>query len=151
MTNIQRPEHWAFMGSFGEVTIFSRSGTDITMDTHDGDCCILETPVDILPNEKTRQSSSWLVDKLPSELPEDLILTHDYVSVAIRFDNRRDLTYLWRTDLPTNYHFARPLPRWCDRETHRIVESGTEKLGQWEDAVRPAASDYRKAIGGPLR
>ncbi|MBV0889184.1 DUF3047 domain-containing protein (plasmid) [Komagataeibacter nataicola] len=149
-TNIQPPEHWAFMDIFGEVTIFSGSGTDISVDTHDGDCCILETPVDIPLNDRTRLSWSWLVDKLPSELPEDLVLTHDYISVAVRFDNGRDLTYMWSKELPADYHFACPLPWWCDRETHWIVESGTAKLGLWQDAVRPVASDYRKAIGDPL-
>ncbi|GCE83511.1 DUF3047 domain-containing protein [Komagataeibacter diospyri] len=150
VTHIQPPEHWTFMDIFGEVTIFSGARTDITVDTHDGDCCILETPVDIPLNDRTRLSWSWLVDKLPSELPEDLVLTHDYISVAVRFDNGRDLTYMWSKELPTDYHFVCPLPWWCDRETHWIVESGTEKLGQWQDAVRPVASDYRKAIGGPL-
>ncbi|MFT8417295.1 MAG: DUF3047 domain-containing protein [Acetobacter sp.] len=150
VTDIRPPEHWEFMETFGEVTIFSGSGTDIAVDTHDGDCCILETPVDIPLNDRTRLSWSWLVDKLPSELPEDLVLTHDYISVAVRFDNGRDLTYLWSKELPADYHFACPLPWWCDRETHWIVKSGTKQLGQWQNEARPVASDYRKAIGGPV-
>ncbi|GBR11915.1 DUF3047 domain-containing protein [Acetobacter oeni] len=149
-TRIQPPEHWSFMDIFGEVTIFSGSGTDITVETHDGDCCILETPVDIPLNEKTRLSWSWLVEKLPSELPEDLALTHDYISVAVRFDNGRDLSCLWSKKLPAGYHFACPLPWWCDRETHWIARSGNEKPGQWQDELRPVGSDYRTAIGGPL-
>ena len=36
---------------------------------------------------------SWLVEKLPSELLEDLALTHDYISVAVEFDNGQDITY----------------------------------------------------------
>nr|WP_110560464.1 DUF3047 domain-containing protein [Novacetimonas pomaceti] len=38
---------------------------------------------------------SWLVEKLPSDLPEDLALTHDYISVVFELDNGRDLTDMW--------------------------------------------------------
>ncbi|GAJ27937.1 DUF3047 domain-containing protein [Acidomonas methanolica] len=149
-TITEPPEHWSFMDMFGEVTIFSGTGTDIVVDTHDGDCCILQTPVDVPLNDRTRLSWSWLVEKLPSELPEDLVLTHDYLSVAVAFDNGLDLTYLWSKELPVGYHFACPLPWWCDRETHWIIESGTENLGKWKNEARPLAADYRKAIGGKM-
>jgi len=32
---------------------------------------------------------SWRVDELPSELPEDTLLTHDSLSVALEFDDAR--------------------------------------------------------------
>ena len=37
-----------------------------------------------------------------------------------------------------------------DRETHWIVETGTEDLGKWREETRPIAADYRKAIGHKL-
>ncbi|MEW6438304.1 MAG: DUF3047 domain-containing protein [Pseudomonadota bacterium] len=150
VTVVNPPKNWTFMDMFGEVTIFSGTGTDILVDTHDGDCCILQTPLDVPLNELTRLSWSWLVEKLPSELPEDLALTHDYISVALEFDNGRDITYLWSKELPTDYHFTCPLPWWCDRETHLIVETGTENLGKWKEETRRVAADYRKAIGHKL-
>lgn len=146
-TVVSPPDHWKFMDMFGDVTIFSGTGTDILVDTHDGDCCILQTPLDLPLNEQTRLSWSWLVEKLPSELPEDLALTHDYISVAVEFDNGLDITYLWSKELPADYHFACPLTWWCDRETHWIVESGTENLGKWKEETRWIAADYRRAIG----
>jgi len=149
-TTVTPPDHWKFMDMFGEVNIFSGTGTDILVDTHDGDCCILQTPLDIPFNEQTRLSWSWLVEKLPSELPEDLALTHDYISVAVEFDNGLDITYLWSKELPTGYHFACPLTWWCDRETHWIVETGLENLGKWKEEIRPLAADYRKAISNEV-
>jgi len=46
---------------------------------------------------------SWRLDKLPSRLPEDTALTHDYISVALEFDDGRDLTWHWSAGLPPGF------------------------------------------------
>lgn len=150
ITTVAPPPHWTFMSMFGEVTIFSGDGIDISVDTRDGDVSIIQTPVDIPLNDHTALSWEWLIEKLPSELPENLVFTHDYISVAVQFDNGLDLTYLWSKELPVGYHFGCPLPWWCDRETHWVVESGTDKLGQWQSETRQILPDYRVAIGGKV-
>ncbi|RBM07693.1 hypothetical protein NJLHNGOC_06590 [Novacetimonas cocois] len=148
VTKPDLPENWKFMPLFGAVNIFSGDSNDITVRTSEGDCCILQTDVDVALNDQTVAAWSWLVEKLPSDLPEDLALTHDYISVAFEFDNGRDLTYMWSRELPAGYHFHCPLPWWCQRETHWIVRSGTNDLGTWQEEKRRLLYDYQKAIPG---
>jgi hypothetical protein len=66
------------------------------------------------------------VDALPSELPEDTQLSHDYLSVAVEFSDGRDLTYTWSRELPVETSYWCPLPGWSDREHHLVVRSGLE-------------------------
>ncbi|MDC6711173.1 DUF3047 domain-containing protein, partial [Leclercia adecarboxylata] len=75
--------------------------------------------------------------------------THDYLSIAVEFENGLDLTYLWSSSLPVGTHFRCPLPSWDQRETHWVVRSGAAELGRWLDEKRPILEDYRAAIGGP--
>jgi hypothetical protein len=97
----------------------------------------------------TRVSWRWRVDSLPATGAEDSFTTHDYVSLAVEFDNRKDLTWYWSAGLPVGRHYACPLPTWTARETHVVVRNGDEGLGHWFDETRPVASDYRAAVGEP--
>jgi len=45
--------------------------------------------------------------------------------------------------------FQCPLPWWDQRETHWVLRSGTQQLGQWLAERRSLLADYRAAIGGP--
>ncbi|EHH67781.1 DUF3047 domain-containing protein [Gluconobacter morbifer] len=149
VTKPSLPEHWEYMSSFGATNIFSGSSNDIDVCTSEGDCCIIKTAVDVPLDRETLVSWSWMVEQLPSNLPEDLSVTHDYISIAFEFDNGRDLTYMWSKDLPAGHHFNCPLPWWCQRETHWVVRSGTNDLGTWHDEKRRLLFDYNRAIPGP--
>jgi hypothetical protein len=99
----------------------------------------------------TRLQWSWRVTELPSDLPEDTLPSHDYLSIAVEFDDGQDITYLWSAALPPETVFRCPLPVWRDIETHVVVRSGPAGLGRWLDEQRDVYNDYRRILGGPAR
>ncbi|QHS09752.1 DUF3047 domain-containing protein [Sinimarinibacterium sp. NLF-5-8] len=146
------PQGWHYLWRLGQGEIFSPSPR------HEGGVCchtqadvgILQFPVDLPLTEETRVDWSWCVEQLPSKLPEHTEPTHDYLSLAVEFDNGLDLTWMWSVSLPTDTVFQCPLPWWDARETHWVVRSGTDQLGQWVNESRSVLADYQKAIGGDL-
>lgn len=56
------------------------------------DAGILQYPVYVALDPATRLAWSWCVTDLPSVLAENSVPTHDYLSIAVEFDNGRDLT-----------------------------------------------------------
>ncbi len=148
---IRPPAGWHYLWRLGEGAIFRADTAQagrICCHTH-ADVGILQYPVDHGLDGDSRLSWRWCVDQLPSALPEHTAPTHDYLSIAVEFDNGLDLTYLWSVSLPEDTIFQCPLPWWDQRETHWVIRSGTEALGQWLAESRPILSDYRRAIGGP--
>lgn len=143
------PADWKYLWRLGEGKIYRQDDDAIRVAT-DGDVGILQTDVNIPLTEATELGWDWLVEQLPSTLPEDLAFTHDYLSIAVEFDNGRDLTYMWSAALPEGHVFRCPLDYWCDRETHWVLRSGEAALGQWHKEKRTIASDYFAALGGPL-
>lgn len=107
---------------------------------------ILRYPIDIPLDESTRLSWRWLVTALPSEVAEDTLPTHDYLSIAVEFENGQDLSYLWSAALPVEHAFRCPLPWWDRHETHLVVRSSADEIGRWVDEERPVLADYRRAI-----
>jgi hypothetical protein len=90
----------------------------------------------------------WRMAQLPASRAEDTLLTHDYMSVAVEFDDGRDLSYHWSVALPTETSYRCPLPHWRKREWHLVVRSGSAGLGEWQREERPLAADRARAIGG---
>jgi hypothetical protein len=109
---------------------------------------IITYPVDRPFDDTSRLSWRWRVDALPSAVPEDTLPTHDYVSIAVEFDNGQDLTYFWSASLAVGQSFRCPLPWWDRYETHMVIRSGTRDLGRWLAEERPLLADYRRAVGG---
>lgn len=147
------PAGWEPLWRLGRSRVFSRrpavAGEPATIGCHcDSDVEILVHPVDLPLDESLRFSWSWCVDQLPGPRAEDSLPTHDYLSVALAFDNGQDLTWMWSRELPTGHHFRCPLPWWDQRETHLVVRSGTGELGRWLDEERPVLEDYRRCVGG---
>ena len=93
---------------------------------------------------------SWKIDTLPSSVREDTLPTHDYLSIAVEFDNGQDITYYWSAELPPETAYRCPIPTWTERETHVVIRSGSQGLGEWFNEERDVYQDYIKAIGGPL-
>jgi len=141
------PEDWRYLWRLGDGTVYAPGDHDeIRISTH-GDVGILQTEVDHLLTPNTQLQWSWKVDALPSRLAEDIQLTHDYLSVAIEFENGRDLTYMWSAGLPHDHLFDCPLNYWCDRETHWVVRTPRDGLGRWIDESRALWGDTQAAYG----
>lgn len=149
------PQGWRHLWRLGANEIYS------AVPAHGGEpaqlCCrtgadvgILQYPVDLPFDETARLQWSWRVRRLPSAVAENTVPTHDYLSIAVEFDNGQDLTYLWSAELPPGTVFRCPLPWWDRRETHQVVRSGSAGFGRWLDESQPLFADYRQAVGGEL-
>ena len=112
---------------------------------------ILQRPVGIELKPQTRLSWRWIVEELPSRLPENQLTSHDYLSIAAEFDDGQDLTYFWSTSLPVGTAFRCPIPRWTPLESHMAVRSGYTDLGKWVSDERDIYADYKQHIGGPAK
>lgn len=143
------PADWHHLWRIGDGRIYTGDPDDIAVSTR-GDVGILQREVNLPLTEDTTLSWEWLIERLPSELPEDLALTHDYLSIAVEFENGRDLTYMWSAGLPHDHVFRCPLDWWCDWETHWVLRSGPQGMGHWQAESRSIAADYRAALGEPL-
>jgi hypothetical protein len=144
---IKEPNGWHHLWRLGASEIFSQDQHRIHCAT-DRDVGILQYPVDVALDESVRLQWSWRMTALPSEKAEDTLPTHDYLSIAVEFDNGQDLTYMWSAALPAGQVFRCPLPWWNVRETHKVVRSGTDELGRWLIESQNVLEDYREAVGG---
>ncbi len=149
---VEPPAGWRHLWFVGPSEIFSPGQTEdgcacIRCDTQ-ADAAILQKDAAVVLEPGTRLRWRWKVDALPSDLPEDTLPTHDYMSIAVEFDNGQDLTYYWSAKLPPGTIYRCPLPTWTHKETHWVVRSGPEGLGRWHEESRSVLDDYRKAIGG---
>jgi hypothetical protein len=108
---------------------------------------ILQKEVDFPIEPDSEISWDWTVDALPGLLREDTLPSHDYLSLAIEFDNGWDLSYYWSTALPVKTGYVCPLPNWKHREYHVVVRSGEQGLGQPQSERRNLHRDYGHYMG----
>lgn len=143
------PPGWHYLWRLGQGEIYQpdHEGHELCCHTR-GDVGILQYPLHRPLTADTHLGWDWLVEQLPSALPEHIPPTHDYLSIAVEFDNGLDLTWMWSCELPKDTIFQCPLPWWDQRETHWVIRSGTEQLGQWLSERRSLLADYERAIGG---
>jgi hypothetical protein len=147
------PAGWRYLWSLGDSGTFDsgrgeRDEPIIRCRVND-DATILQRPVHLKFDDSVKLRWAWKIDALPTSQREDTVPTHDYLSVAVEFDNGQDLTYLWSAAIAAESSFRCPIPRWNRRETHLVVRSGTERLGEWVGEERRVWDDYRRAIGTP--
>ena len=152
---VTQPDRWEYLWFLGPAEIYRPSlapggRPSIDCRTH-GDTGILLSDARLPLRPGTTLRWSWRVDELPTDLPEDTLPSHEYLSIAVEFDDGQDITYFWSSSLPVGTGFGCPLPNWKDRETHVVVRSGTAGLGQWFDEARDVHADYVKYVGGPAR
>ncbi len=112
---------------------------------------ILQRPVNLELKPQTKLSWRWIVEELPSLLPEDQLGSHDYLSIAAEYDDGQDLTYFWSRNLPVGKAFRCPIPRWTPLESHMVVRSGLADLGKWVSDERDLYEDYKTHIGGSAK
>ncbi|MFO1321440.1 MAG: DUF3047 domain-containing protein [Burkholderiales bacterium] len=152
------PTGWSYLWElgpsrvFGEVTNPAGEGAPSrAIDLHTrNDVAILQTDVSIPLTPATTLAWKWKVDQLPAATRENTLPTHDYLSIAVEFDNGQDLTFLWSRGLPVGESFRCPLPGWDFRETHIVARTGTADLGKWLAERHNVFDSYRKAVGGPM-
>jgi Protein of unknown function (DUF3047) len=109
---------------------------------------ILTRNVAVPLTASTRLSWRWKIDRLPSKVSENNAERHDYFSIAVKFENGKDLTYMWSAAMPEGTHFVCPLPGWNKIEWHAVVRSGETDLGKWLAEERDILADYDRVIGG---
>ncbi len=146
------PDGWSYLWEIGKGEMFDQKPGEhgTTMCCHAlEDVGILQKDVDCALTPSTRLKWKWKIDALPSPVAEDTIFTHDYLSIALEFENGRDLSYYWSSELPVETSYHCPLPNWTHRETHLVIRSGLENLGEWFSEDRNVYDDYLKAIGEP--
>jgi hypothetical protein len=145
------PSGWSYLWRIGDGSIYNAREENgrpcIHVHTH-GDVGILQYPIEAPLDDDTTLEWRWRVDHLPSSLPEHIQPTHDYLSIAVEYENGQDLTYFWSASLAPDTVFKCPLPWWSTRETHWVVRSGVEGLGAWVEEKRKLKADYAQAIGG---
>ena len=146
------PPGWSHLWFLGPSEIYERIDSDdgpcIRCRTH-CDVGILRRRIDAPLTAHTTLRWSWKVDSLPSVLAEDTLPTHDYLSIAVEYDNGIDVTYYWSASLPPGFGYWCPLPTWKDREFHVVVRSGAASLGAWLGEERNLYEDYRRYVGAP--
>jgi len=146
-----RPGGWSYLWFLGQSDTFRavrEDGRHQIACRCDDDVAILRRPIDLPLQADTEIRWRWKVDQLPSRAAEDALICHDYLSVALEFDNGRDLSWFWSSTLPVETSFACPIPQWNPRETHLAVRSGSDGLGKWQSERRRVGDDYARAIGG---
>lgn len=147
------PTGWRELWYLGRSEIYSDAGG--SGPDHEIHCCtrcdvsILQREADLPLLPDTTLAWSWRVDALPSAFAEDILLTHDYLSIAVEFDNGIDITYYWSAELPIGTGYWCPLPTWKDREYHVVLRTGPGSLGRWFDEKRSLHADYQNYIGAP--
>jgi len=147
------PPGWSYLWRLGGGSIYGASQDAgkpcIHVHTH-GDVGILQYPLEAPLGADATLEWRWRIARLPSALPEHIQPTHDYLSIAVEFENGQDLTYYWSAELPVDTVFKCPLPWWAERETHWVVRSGPKDLGQWQSEKRTLRPDYQQAIPGAV-
>lgn len=142
------PPGWEHHPALRPAEAYTGSEHGVAADVRDAVAIVRRTAeAPLTPTLRLRWS--WRLDELPSRLPEDTALTHDYLSVALEFNDGRDLSWHWSCSLPEGFAYRCPLDHWRHRESHVVVRSGAADLGRWVDEERPVLADHRAAIGGP--
>jgi hypothetical protein len=143
------PEEWEHLWYLGPSEVYGNTEPGVITCSTRNDFAIICHEAEVGLDPDTVLSWSWKVDQLPSVVAEDQFATHDYLSIAVEFDDGRDLTYQWSATLEPETFYRCPLPHWSERETHLVVRSGHSELGSWMRQERNVYADRTLAIGGP--
>ncbi len=146
---VRTPRGWKYLWELGEAEAFRAADAGTIRCEIANDAAIVQKAVSAPLTPATRLRWSWKVDRLPSQRAEDALAFHDYVSIAVEFDNGQDLTYLWSAALDPEFSFRCPISSWRERETHLVIRSGSEQSGCWINEERAIWHDYQRAIGKP--
>ena len=145
------PAGWHYLWHVGESEIFRArqgpNGERAIEAEFVGDTAILQRDVAFALRPDTEIAWRWRVDALPGLVREDSIVSHDYLSLAVEFENGLDLTYYWSTALPVGAAYWCPLPNWKHKEFHVVIRSGATGLGAWHAERRNLHADALRYFG----
>jgi len=134
----------------GAANVWADGASDdrpgITADTND-DTSIVKKTLDIPLTPNTEIRFDWRYDAVPALGPETEQQFHDYLSIAVEFDNGQDLTWLRSSHLAAGTQFHCPLVWWDSRETHYVLQGAEAPLGEWTTHTRNVFADYTSAVG----
>ena len=105
------PPGWQPLWYLGPSEVFARDEGVISCSTSN-DFAIICHDMDSALTPGTTLSWDWNVDVLPSAVAEDTFPTHDYLSIAVEFDDGLDLTYQWSATIEPETFYRCPLPHW---------------------------------------
>lgn len=110
------PAGWSYLWFLGPAEIYRSCRTSeeqpaICCHTH-RDVGLLQKDVSLPFRPNTLLRWKWCRDRLLSEVREDNLATHDYLSIAVEFDNGQDITYYWSAELPVGTAYRCPIPTW---------------------------------------
>ena len=146
------PSGWHYLHETGYASFYQKQttveGEIIRAIAHD-DQGILRRAVDFPLIDATKIHWRWRLDEHPSRDREDQAVSHDYVSVALEFDDGRDLSWIWSSYLDPGSFFQCPVKIWQERETHFVVRSKDDKLATWYTETRSVFADVSKSMGLP--
>ena len=145
------PEGFDYLWFLNQSNVFgawAESGRKGIHASTNDDSGIVKVAVDLPLTDGTAIEFDWRYLLLPALGPETEASFHDYLSIAVEFDNGQDITWFWSNSLEPERSFRCPLEWWDQRETHIVLQSGTEGLGQWFSHRRPVKLDYLNAVGG---
>ena len=145
------PKDFKYLTILGESEVWSGrvvSNEYFVSASLEDDVGIIKMPVNIELSDSMLFSFDWLYHSLPAVAPETSVVGHDYLSIALEFDNGQDLTWMWSKFLAKGTSFTCPLPWWSERETHYVLDSGSDGLGKWKSHSRNILDDYAEAVAG---
>ena len=145
---VEPPVGWNYLWFLGPAEIYAPADEGVRCHTH-ADVGLLRRALRLPLRPDTRLEWQWKVDELPSALAEDTVPTHDYLSIAVEFDNGQAVTWHRSAALPPEAVNRCPLPTWQARETHIVLRSGTAGLGRWRSEARNVHDDCVRALGEP--
>jgi hypothetical protein len=145
------PSGWRYLWHLGNAEIFRAaadpSGAPALCCDVTGDVGILQRDAAFPLHAGTEIAWRWRVDALPGVVREDSVASHDYLSLAVEFQNGLDITYYWSRELPVGAAFWCPLANWKQRELHVVVRSGPAGLGTWQSERRDLHADALSYFG----
>jgi hypothetical protein len=145
------PPGWRYLWHLGDAEIFHPAADAAGAPALDcdvtGDVGILQRDAAFPLRPGTEIAWRWRVDALPGLMREDSTPSHDYLSLAVEFQNGLDITYYWSKELPVGAAFWCPLANWKHREFHVVVRSGPAGLGAWHDERRDLHADALRWFG----
>ena len=145
------PKGFDYLGFLNQSNVFgawAESGRKGIHASATDDLGIVKVAVDLPVTDGTAIEFDWRYLSLPALGPETEASFHDYLSIAVEFDNGHDITWFWSNSLEAEHSFRCPLEWWDQRETHIVLQSGSAGLGQWFSHRRPVKLDYLNAVGG---
>lgn len=147
------PDGFSYLWFLGQSDVFSRFDDGVRSGVHgnaDNNWGIIKKELDLPLTADAEIGFDWLYSTLPAPGPETEGQYHDYLSIAVEFENGQDITWFWSRYLEIGQGFRCPLSWWDERETHVVLQTGTEGLGKWYSHKRNILADYIEHVGGEI-